>query len=334
MYHKRGLWAVKAKNGGSFPHHDPKPKPDAPVEKPPKFYPADDVKKPIANHRKPKPTKLRPSITPGTVLILLAGRFMGKRVVFLKQLASGLLLVTEISPGYISGREMLCIGGQFWIEQKVLDEKCSNWVFKSEAWMNIAINLSVLLIPFHLHAVGPFKVNGVPLRRVNQSYVIATSTKVDISGVNADKFDDKYFTKEARKKKKKTEGEFFEADKEEKKTLPQDKKDDQKAVDAQLIKSIEAVPDLKAYLAARFSLRSGMKPHELLSVLDTVQAVMGFGVLALIHQRKVVGAHIAGGKGVMRSDYRHLAKEVVDGCHSPAKTGSVGRSAYGSAILV
>ncbi|MBO8631344.1 hypothetical protein INO08_16720, partial [Staphylococcus aureus] len=41
------------------------------------------------------------------------------------------------------------------------------------------------------------------------------------------------------------------------------KKDDQKAIDSQLLKSIEAVPELKAYLAARFSLRSGMKPHEL-----------------------------------------------------------------------
>jgi len=204
MYHKRGLWAIKAKNGGVFPRHDAKPKAACPAEKPPKFYPADDVKKPLVNKRKPKPTKLRASITPGTVLIILAGRFMGKRVVFLKQLSSGLLLVT-----------------------------------------------------------GPFKVNGVPLRRVNQPYVVATSTKVDISGVNVEKFDDKYFSREVQKKKKKGEGEFFEADKEEKNVLPQEKKDDQKGVDTALIKSIEAVPELKAYLAARFSLKSGMKPHEL-----------------------------------------------------------------------
>ncbi|KAL5708026.1 60S ribosomal protein L6 [Ranunculus cassubicifolius] len=204
MYHKRGLWAIKAKNGGVFPHHDAQAVMEKPSVKPPKFYPAEDVKKPLVNKRKPKPTKLRASITPGTVLIILAGRFKGKRVVFLKQLSSGLLLVT-----------------------------------------------------------GPFKINGVPLRRVNQAYTIATSTKVDISGVNADKFDDKYFAKQVEKKKKKGEGEFFEADKDEKNVLPQDKKDDQKTVDAALIKNIEGVPDLKTYLAARFSLKAGMKPHEL-----------------------------------------------------------------------
>ncbi|KAI5603815.1 hypothetical protein BDE02_01G244100 [Populus trichocarpa] len=204
MYHKRGLWAIKAKNGGVFPKHAPKAKAPTSAEKPPKFYPADDVKKPLPNKRKPKPTKLRDSITPGTVLIILAGRFKGKRVVFLKQLTSGLLLVT-----------------------------------------------------------GPFKINGVPLRRVNQSYLIATSTKVDISGVNVEKFDDKYFAKKAEKKKKKGEGNFFEGEKEGENALPQEKKDDQKLVDAQVIKSIESVPELKAYLGARFSLKDGMKPHEL-----------------------------------------------------------------------
>ena len=143
------------------------------------------------------------------------------------------------------------------------------------------------LIPF----TGPFKINGVPLRRVNQAYVIGTSTKVDISGVNVDKFDDKYFAKKVDKKQKKGEGEFFEAEKkvglyawdelgllfivlcswtltlvpkiQEVNVLPQEKKDDQKAVDAPLIKAIEGVAELKAYLGARFSLKAGMKPHEL-----------------------------------------------------------------------
>jgi len=61
---------------------------------------------------------------------------------------------------------------------------------------------------------GPFKINGVPIRRVNQTYVIATSTKVDISGVNVEKFDDKYFAREKKKKATKTEGELFDTEKE------------------------------------------------------------------------------------------------------------------------
>lgn len=73
---------------------------------------------------------------------------------------------------------------------------------------------SCSLVFFFSPLLGPFKINGVPLRRVNQSYVIGTSTKVDISGVIIEKFDDKYFGKVAEKKNKKGEGEFFEADKE------------------------------------------------------------------------------------------------------------------------
>ena len=46
-------------------------------------------------------------------------------------------------------------------------------------------------------------------------------------------------------------------------SLPEEKKADQKAIDAVLIPLIEEVPDMKTYLSARFSLKSGVKPHEL-----------------------------------------------------------------------
>eukprot|EP00245_Coleochaete_scutata_P007258 TRINITY_DN22414_c0_g1_i1.p1 TRINITY_DN22414_c0_g1~~TRINITY_DN22414_c0_g1_i1.p1 ORF type:complete len:274 (+),score=98.65 TRINITY_DN22414_c0_g1_i1:32-853(+) len=203
MYHKKGLWALKKKNGGQFPKHPKKQQKVEEKTRAPKFYPAEDVKKPLHKNVINKPTKLRSSITPGTVLILLGGQSKGKRVVFLKQLQSGLLLVT-----------------------------------------------------------GPYKINGVPLRRVNQVFVIATSTKVDISGVDLSKFDDAYFKKEDDKTKK-GESDFFDSEKEEKKEVSPQRIEDQKAVDGKLVAAIEKVSYLKSYIASRFSLKSGMKPHEL-----------------------------------------------------------------------
>ena len=171
-----------------------------------RFYPAYDVVAKKGPAQVQKPQKTRASLTPGTVLILLAGRFRGKRVVLLKVLKSGLLLVS-----------------------------------------------------------GPFCVNGVPIKRVNQAYVIATSTKVDVKGVKADKFDDAYFKRApAPKAKKDAEGDFFAADAAAPAPeLSAERKADQKALDDALVKAVDKTPMLKAYLGALFTLTKGMKPHEM-----------------------------------------------------------------------
>jgi large subunit ribosomal protein L6e len=151
-----------------------------------------------------KPAPLRSSITPGTVLILLAGRFRGKRVVFLKQLSSGLLLVT-----------------------------------------------------------GPYKVNGVPLKRVNQAYAIATSTKVDISSVKlSSKLDDALFQriKESRIKKHTLLKEGVKKDTEGK-AISAERKALQTEVDSQLRPIIKKVPSLTSYLGSSFTLKKGQAPH-------------------------------------------------------------------------
>lgn len=174
------------------------------VNKGPKWYEADDVKKPVPSRKHiHKPTKLR--VKPGAVLILLAGSYRGTRVVFLKQLASGLLLVT-----------------------------------------------------------GPFALNGVPLKRVNQSFVIGTSTSVDISGVDLKKFDDKYFKTDKKVKKKKEVMETDDTEEKGKKKAPSEERiKDQKSVDDILVKAIEKEAMLSSYMKSKFTLKKGQYPHEM-----------------------------------------------------------------------
>lgn len=53
--------------------------------------------------------------------------------------------------------------------------------------------------------------NGVPLRRVNQAYVISTSTKIDLSNFKLpERLSDDFFKREP-KKKKRTEDMFEDA---------------------------------------------------------------------------------------------------------------------------
>lgn len=56
---------------------------------------------------------------------------------------------------------------------------------------------------------GPYKVNGVPLRRVNAAYTISTKTKVSLNGVDVSKVDDSFFKKTEKKRFKKGESNFL-----------------------------------------------------------------------------------------------------------------------------
>ena len=82
-YKRRKAFAVKKKHGGKFPTHPKKVKAEETGEVP-KYYPADDLKVPLKRRFVNRKARLRGSIKPGSVLIVLAGRFRGKRVIFLK----------------------------------------------------------------------------------------------------------------------------------------------------------------------------------------------------------------------------------------------------------
>ncbi|KAI9766103.1 MAG: hypothetical protein M1840_006810 [Geoglossum simile] len=182
------------------PHHTQKAK---------KWYPAVDESQPKKVRKTVHPAKPRPSLQPGAILILLAGRFRGKRVVLLRHLPQGVLLIT-----------------------------------------------------------GPFKVNGVPLRRVNARYVIATSAKVDLKGIDQKTVEkvacEGYFAREKGKRGKQGEEEFFkQGEKPEKKKPSSTRASDQKAVDKALLTNIKKEPYLINYLGSTFSLRKGDRPHEM-----------------------------------------------------------------------
>jgi len=180
-----------------------------PIHRLPRYYPTEDAPKRLGNNKKPFSAhthRLRASIKPGTVLIVVAGKQKGKRVVFLKQLGSGLLLIT-----------------------------------------------------------GPYTFNGCPLRRMNQRYVIATSTQLDVPKVTVPAhINDDYFKRKREKQAKKSaDAALFESKKQ--KFVPSEqRKADQKTVDSQLCAIIKAHPEssvMKKYLRSLFSLKKGQFPH-------------------------------------------------------------------------
>ena len=98
-----------------------------------------------------------------------------------------------------------------------------------------------LTFPF----LGPYSLNGVPLRRINQKYVIATSAKVSLNGVDVSSIDDALFAR----KKDEAEG------------IDPVRAAAQAAVDAALSANIKETEMLSAYLQAKFTLGRHDRPH-------------------------------------------------------------------------
>lgn len=112
---------------------------------------------------------------------------------------------------------------------------------------------------------GPFLINGCPLRRISQNYVIATSTKIDLASKIPKKFNDDYFKRKREKRAKKEEGDIF-AQKKEAYKASDERKADQKVIDKIVIDAIKKNADKKmlfTYLSAMFGLRSSQYPHRM-----------------------------------------------------------------------
>ena len=165
------------------------------------WYPVSNLKAHFKRKCKiPKKSHISAELTPGQVVIILSGRFRGRRVVFLKKLESGLLLVT-----------------------------------------------------------GPYKYNGVPLKRVNAAYVLPTNTKINVDGKVAESINDKFFSRVIIKREK--EEDFFVEEKAKKERITDERKKAQNDVDTVVKKAVDDVPMMKEYLRNRFALKDGDKPH-------------------------------------------------------------------------
>ena len=165
------------------------------------WYPVSDLKTHFKRKCKiPKKSHKSAELVPGQVVILLSGRFRGRRVVYLKKLESGLLLVT-----------------------------------------------------------GPYKYNGVPLKRVNAAYVLPTNTKLKVDEKLAEGIKEELFKRVNIEIKE--EKDFFVEEKAKKERVTEERKKAQNDVDTQVKKAVDEVPMMKEYLRNRFALKNGDKPH-------------------------------------------------------------------------
>jgi len=188
-------------------------------------------------HKKVHPGKVRSSLQPGRIAIILSGKYAGKRVVVVKHLPSRLVVVS-----------------------------------------------------------GPFRLNRVPLRRVDAAYLIGTSVQINLPEVlknELSEITDDHFSKKLKAKKLKQRKALSKKYLKEKKEKSGDKsaeksetgqkrkreetdKDKHKVkkrktakaafqskIDSPLMAEIKKQPELGDYMRSRFFLTEGQFPHAL-----------------------------------------------------------------------
>ena len=99
--------------------------------------------------------------------------------------------------------------------------------------------------------------NGVPLRRVNQAYVIATSTVVDVKAVSVPEAVNDDFFRAAKEKAVKGEADFLAL----KATPAAPASEEHKRVQGVVDAGVKLSAEFKAYLKAKFALSKGDLPH-------------------------------------------------------------------------
>jgi len=115
---------------------------------------------------------------------------------------------------------------------------------------------------------GPYKLNGVPLKRVNAAYVIPTRTSIKLPTLSTlESVNDLFFKKQDEKKagdkKEKKAAVFFDDPKARKERITETRKNSQNLIDTEISKVIKDVPNLRDYLRCRFALKNGDRPHQM-----------------------------------------------------------------------
>merc|ERR1711972_865738 len=101
------------------------------------------------------------------------------------------------------------------------------------------------------------------LRRVNQAYVISTSTKLDLNNIDLTKYDDFILKNNYSYQSRKNDSFFWCKSKliESKNIKNSQFKEIQKSIDKALIERIKLVPYLKNYISTLFTLKKNARPH-------------------------------------------------------------------------